>query len=53
MKKRMLQKIMQMMANYVIYMLENSKSDEMFNYYFEIGAKLDTYAVEFHDIYLD
>lgn len=53
MKRKILQKVMQIMANYIIYMLENAYSDEMFGYYFEFGAKLDAYAVVQHDIYLD
>ena len=53
MKRKILQKGMQIMANYIIYMLENAYSDEMFNHYFEMGAKLDAYAIVFHDIYLD
>ena len=53
MKRKIQQKVMQMMANYIIYMLENAISDDMFGYYFELGAKLDAYAVIQHDIYLD
>jgi hypothetical protein len=53
MKRKIQQKVMQMMANYIIYMLDNAISDDMFGYYFELGAKLDAYAVIQHDIYLD
>jgi hypothetical protein len=53
MERKILHKVMQIMANYIIYMLENAYSDDMFNHYFQIGAKLDAYAVEFHNIYLD
>ncbi len=44
---------MQIIANYIVYMLANAYSDEMFHYYFEMGAKLDAYAIEYHGIYLD
>ena len=44
---------MQMMANYIVYMLANAYSDDMFYYYFEMGAKLDAYAITYYDIYLD
>jgi hypothetical protein len=53
MKKKLLQSVMQMIANYIIMMLEHSRSEQMFNYYFEMGAMLDAYAIEYHDIYLD
>ena len=53
MKRKILQKVMQIMANYIIYMLENAYSNEMFYYYFEMGAKLDAYATMQHEIYLD
>jgi hypothetical protein len=53
MKKKLLQSVMQIMANYIIFMLEHSRSEQMFNYYFEMGATLDAYAVIMHDIYLD
>jgi hypothetical protein len=53
MKRKIQQKVMQMMANYIVYMLANAYSDDMFNYYFEMGAKLDAYAITYHDIYLD
>jgi hypothetical protein len=46
-------KIMQIMANSIIYMLENAYNDEMFDYYFELGAKLNAYAIVFHDVYLE
>ena len=49
----MINKVMQIIANYIVYMLENSNSDDMFNYYFEMGAKLDAYAIAYHEIYLD
>lgn len=52
MKKKIQYKIMQVIANYVIYMLKNAHNDDMFNYYFELGCKLDAYAIEFHDIHL-
>lgn len=53
MKKKILHKIMQLLANYVVFMLEKSNSKEMFDYYFEFGAKLNAYAIVFHEIYLD
>jgi hypothetical protein len=53
MKRKILQKAMQIMANYIVYMLENAYSNEMFYYYFEMGAKLDAYATMQHEIYLD
>lgn len=52
MKKKIQYKIMQVIANYVIYMLKNAHNDDMFNYYFELGCKLDAYAIEFNDIHL-
>ena len=53
MKRKIIQNAMQIMANYIVYMLEHSHNQKMFDYYFEMGAMLDAYAVEFHDIYLD
>jgi hypothetical protein len=53
MKRKIQHKVMQMIANYIVYMLANAYSDEMFGYYFEMGAKLDAYAVAYHEIYLD
>lgn len=53
MKRKILQNAMQIMANYIIYMLEHSYNQKMFDYYFELGAMLNAYAVEIHDIYLD
>ena len=53
MKRKLLKIVMQLMANYIIYMLENAYSDEMLKHYYEIGVTLDAYAVEFYDIYLD
>jgi hypothetical protein len=52
MKKKIQYKMMQVIANYIIYVLKNAPNDETFNYYFELGAKLDAYAIEFHDIRL-
>jgi hypothetical protein len=53
MKKEFKIKLLQILANYVISMLEHSHSESMFYYYFEIGAMIDAYAIEYHDIYLD
>ncbi len=44
---------MQLFANFIIYMLDNSHNQKMFDYYFEMGAMLDAYAIVQHDIYLD
>jgi len=52
MKKKIKYKILQVIANYVIYMLKNAHNDDMFNYYFELGCKLDAYSIQFHDIHL-
>ena len=41
------------MANYIVMMLEHSRSEQMFEYYLEMGAMLDAYAVTMYDIYLD
>ena len=53
MKKETKIKVLQILANYIVSMLENTHSEAMFYYYFEIGAMLDAYAIEYHDIYLD
>jgi hypothetical protein len=49
----MRKKILQVLANYIIFMLEGSNSEEMFDSYYEMGCMLDAYAVEMHEIYLN
>jgi len=53
MKKETKIKVLQLIANYIVSMLENSRSEGMFYYYFEMGAMVNAYAIEYHDIYLD
>ena len=53
MKRDLKIKVLQIMANYIIYMLEHSYNQNMFDYYFELGATLNAYAIQIHDIYLD
>lgn len=53
MKRELKIKVLQILADYVISMLEHTRSEAMFNYYFEIGAMINAYAIVYHDIYLD
>lgn len=53
MKKETKIKVLQIIANYIVSMLEHSRSEAMFYYYFEIGAMVNAYAIEYHDIYLE
>ena len=53
MKIKILKTVFQLIANYILFMLENSHNKKMFDYYYELGCKLDSYCVYFHDIYLD
>lgn len=53
MKKENIRKMLQFFADYIVSMLENTRSEGMFYYYFEMGAMLNAYAIEYHDIYLD
>ena len=49
----MRKKILQFLANYIVFMLENSNSQEMFYDYYNMGCMVNAYAVELHDIYLN
>ena len=49
----MRKKILQFLANYIVFMLENSNSQEMFDDYYNMGCMVNAYAVELHDIYLN
>jgi hypothetical protein len=53
MKKEYIIKVLQLFADYTISMLENTRSETMFNYYFEIGAMINAYAIIMCDVYLD
>ena len=53
MKKEYVRKVLQLFADYTISMLENTRSEAMFNYYFEIGAMINAYAIIMADVYLD
>jgi len=49
----MRRKVLQFIANNIIYVLENTSNEDIFNYYYYIGNVLDAYITEFHGIYLD
>jgi hypothetical protein len=49
MKKRILQRI----ADSICIVCENSKSEQEFRYWFNLGINLNAYLVVYHDIYLD
>jgi hypothetical protein len=49
----MKRKILQIIANYIVEVCKHAYSESMFEYYYEIGSKVNAYAIEFHDIYLD
>jgi hypothetical protein len=53
MEKEYVRKVLQLFADYTISMLENTRSEAMFNYYFEIGAMINAYAIIMADVYLD
>jgi hypothetical protein len=45
--------ILQTIANFIAKACEHAYSEPMFYYYYEIGAMLNEYAIQLHDIYLD
>lgn len=45
--------ILQTIANYIAGACNHAFNQAMFDYYYELGAMLNAYAIEFHDIYLD
>jgi len=49
----MKRQILQIIANYIVQVCSYTYSKSMFEYYYEMGCKLNAYAIEFHDIYLD
>lgn len=53
MKRKIITKITQSFADFIYERLKNAQSDEEFNTWFNLGAKLDAYCVVYHEIYLD
>lgn len=49
----MKKKILQYLADYIILSLETAPNEQVFNYYIEMGAWLDSYAITYHGVYLD
>lgn len=49
----MKRKILQYLADYIIKSLETAPNEKAFYFYIEMGTWLDTYAIAYHDIYLD
>lgn len=45
-------KILQKLADYIISILEKEKDERVFDFYFNIGIKINAYAVS-RGIYLD
>ena len=53
MKKILIKKVLQVIANNIISILANTRNEDMFNFYFEMGAMINAYAIIYHDIELD
>lgn len=53
MKKRIITKISQLMANVIVDRLSKSESSDEIDFWFNIGMQLDIYLTVMHDIYLD
>lgn len=52
-KLKIVRYIGQNMADFIIKRLENPSSNEEFDFWFQMAAKLDAYCVVYYDIYLD
>ncbi len=52
-KRKLITSIAQSFADVLIIKLENASTKDEFYMWFEIAAKLDSYCVEFLNIYLD
>lgn len=44
---------LQSIANHIIKKLDETSDDEMFQFYYDMGLMLDSFAINYFDIYLD
>ena len=55
-RKEVIRKVAQMMADVMVYRLQtlvDLEDDVLFQQQYEMAAKLNAYCIVFHDIYLD
>ena len=44
---------LQTIADHIIKKLETTSDDEMFQFYYDMGLMLNSFAINYFDIYLD
>ena len=52
-KRKFITYFSQSFADVIIFKLQNAETEDEFDFWFEMGAKLDAYCVNFHEIYLN
>ena len=52
-KSKFVKYVGQSMADFIIKRLETSTTEEEFDFWFQMAAKLDAYCIVYYDIYLD
>jgi hypothetical protein len=52
-KRKFITYFSQSFADVIIIRLKNAETEDEFDFWFDMGAKLDAYCVNFHEIYLN
>jgi hypothetical protein len=52
-KRKFITYFSQSFADVIIIRLQNAETEDEFDFWFDMGVKLDAYCVNFHEIYLN